>query len=191
VLVTREPGGSPRAEQIRAFLLGGGAKRHGPLAEAVLFSAARADHLEQTIRPALASGTHVLCDRFADSTRAYQGARGALDERVIAMLERVAVDGTEPDLTVILDLPAERGLARAQARRQEKGEGADRFEAEDAGFHEALRQTFLTIAKDAPERCVIVDADGDPVSVQRAVWAAVTERLPELARTPRAAAHVA
>ncbi len=191
VLVTREPGGSPRAEQIRAFLLSGGAKPHGPLAEAVLFSAARADHLQHTIRPALAKGTHVLCDRFADSTRAYQGARGALDERIIAMLERVAVDGTEPDLTLILDLPAERGLARAQARRQERGEGADRFEAEDAGFHEALRQTFLTIAENAPERCVVVDAAGDPESVQRAVWAAVTERLPELARATKAAAHVA
>ena len=113
VVTTREPGGSPRAERIRQSLLSGEAKGFGPFAEALMFSAARMDHLDQTIRPALERGAFVLCDRFADSTRAYQGVLGAVDEALIEKLERAVVDETRPDLTFILDVPADIGLGRA------------------------------------------------------------------------------
>ena len=186
VLVTREPGGSPRAERIRTVLLAGGAKALGPLAEAVLFTAARIDHLERTIRPALQAGTHVLCDRFADSTRAYQGALGSLDESTLSSLERVAVGDTEPNLTLILDLPPEAGLARIRRRQAERGEGADRFEAEGLPFHVALREAFLRIAAGAPRRCVVIDANRNEDAVEAAIWQAVLERLP---RVTGAAAH--
>jgi dTMP kinase len=145
VCVTREPGGSPRAEEIRAALLGGIAKPYGPFAEALLFSAARIDHLDQRIRPALNRGETVLCDRFIDSTRAYQGAAGGLDPAVVAALERVTVGPTRPDLTLILDLDPEAGLARVAARGV--GQGADRFEAEALDFHVRLREAFLAIAR--------------------------------------------
>ncbi len=191
VLVTREPGGSPRAERIRSFLLGGGAKSLGPLAEAVLFSSARMDHLRRTILPALEAGTHVLCDRFADSTRAYQGALGTLDERTLAVLERIAIDGTEPDLTIILDLSPEVGLERIRRRQAERGEGADRFEAEGLTFHAALRDAFVRIAGAAPHRCVVIDASRDQDTVEEAVWTAVRERLPRAATGTETGAHVA
>jgi dTMP kinase len=175
VVATREPGGSPRAERIREVLLRGDAKRFGPLGEAILFCAARADHLEERIRPALARGAFVLCDRFADSTRAYQGALGALDPAVLTALERVVVADTRPDLTLVLDAPAALGLARASARR---GEGdTDRFEAEDRGFHERLRQAFLDIAEQERDRCVIVDASTNPDIVEAAIWGIVESRL--------------
>ena len=190
VLVTREPGGSPRAERIRAFLLDGGAKELGPLAEAVLFSAARMDHLQRTIRPALEAGTHVLCDRFADSTRAYQGALGHLDERTLSILERIAVEGIEPDLTIILDLQPEAGLDRIRRRQTERGEGADRFESEGLEFHSALREAFLKIAKAASHRCVVIDAEQPEDAVEEAIWKAVRERLPQVARRKEAGANV-
>jgi dTMP kinase len=145
VVVTREPGGSPKAEAIRTTVLGGHAKPFGPFAEAVLFSAARADHLDALIRPALARGAYVLCDRFADSTRAYQGALGSLEPNLIRALERAAVGDTRPDLTLILDAPAAVGLARASIRRS--GEDADRFEAEGGGFHEQIRRAFLDLRR--------------------------------------------
>lgn len=176
VVSTREPGGSERAERIRAILLAGGAKPLGRLAEALLFSAARADHLESRIRPALRDGAFVLCDRFADSTRAYQGLDDGLEPEVIASLERIVVDGTRPDLTLILDLPAEAGLARAAARRA-KAETADRFEAEEAAFHDRLRQAFLAIAAAEPERCVVIDAAGTPDAVEERIWAVVEQRF--------------
>src|SRR5690606_35479771 len=122
VVATREPGGAPRAERIRSFLLAGRAKALGPAAEAILFSAARNDHLDTTIRPALARGQWVLCDRFSDSTRAYQGALGDLDPTFLTRLEEVVVGATRPDLTLVLDLPPELGLARAAARRQARSE---------------------------------------------------------------------
>jgi dTMP kinase len=180
VLVTREPGGSPHAEEIRAFILGGHAKHLGPFAEALMFAAARIDHLDQTIVPALRSGTHVLCDRFADSTRAYQGSVGNIDKGLIDRLEKVTLRGVKPDLTLILDLPAEIGLARAGARQARKGEGADRFEEEDISFHQSLRQAYLSIAQAEPERCVVVDANQDPDEVERAIWTALRERLPQM-----------
>ena len=190
VLVTREPGGSPRAERIRSFLLSGQAKAHGPLAEAVLFSVARMDHLERTIRPALAAGTHVLCDRFADSTRAYQGALGQLDGRTLNILERLAVEDTQPDLTVILDLPPEAGLERIRRRQVARGEGADRFESEGLSFHTALREAFLRIAAAAPHRCVVVDATQSEDAVEEAIWRAVWERVPQAAGRPAKSASM-
>jgi dTMP kinase len=191
VLVTREPGGSPRAERIREFLLEGRAKGLGTFTEALLFAAARLDHLEQTIKPALAAGTHVLCDRFADSTRAYQGAMGQVDTTLIAALERVVLDGVEPDVTFILDLPAEIGLSRARLRRENKGESIDRFEAEDRSFHEALRKAFLDIAESAPRRCVVIDAAREQEEVAEDIWAKLRERLPDLTRPAGADADVA
>jgi dTMP kinase len=181
VLVTREPGGSPHAEEIRAFILGGHAKHLGPFAEALLFAAARIDHLDKTIGPALKRGTHVLCDRFADSTRAYQGSLGNIDTRLIDQLEKVTLRGVKPDLTLILDLPAEIGLARAGARQAGKGEGADRFEEEDISFHQSLRQAYLSIARAEPRRCVVINADQDPDEVETAIWAATRGRLPQIA----------
>jgi len=176
--VTREPGGSPRAEEIRAALLDGVAKPYGPFAEALLFSAARIDHLDRLIRPALQRGETVLCDRFIDSTRAYQGAAGGLDPGVIAALERVVVGPTRPDLTLILDLPPEAGLARATARGA--GQKADRFEAEALGFHVRLRDAFLAIARAEPARCAVIDAGRDPDAVEAAIRDAVASRLPDL-----------
>lgn len=181
VLVTREPGGSPHAEEIRAFLLGGRAKHLGPFAEALLFAAARIDHIDNTISPALESGTHVLCDRFADSTRAYQGSLGNIDSVLIQQLEKVTLREIKPNLTLILDLPAETGLARAGARRAGRGEGADRFEEEDISFHRSLRQAYLSIAQAEPARCAVINADQDPDGVEAAIWAAVRERLPQIA----------
>ncbi|WP_230533074.1 dTMP kinase [Microvirga roseola] len=183
VIVTREPGGSPYAEEIRSFLLGGHAKSLGPFAEALLFAAARIDHLDTTIVPALRRGTHVLCDRFADSTRAYQGSLGNIDPALIDNLERITLKGVRPDLTFILDLPAEVGLARAGERRARKGEGADRFEEEHASFHNALRQAYLSIAQADPGRCAVINADQAPDEVEAAIWAALRERLPQLTQT--------
>ena len=176
VVVTREPGGSPGAEALRRVILSGAAAPLGPAGEAVLFSAARIDHIDHTIAPALARGAWVICDRFADSTRAYQGAAGKLDPALIASLERVTVGDVRPDLTLMLDLPPEKGLARAAARRGE-GEAPDRFEREDIAFHRTLRQAFLTIARAEPQRCAVIDADRPPPEVAQAIWACVRDRL--------------
>jgi dTMP kinase len=188
-LSTREPGGSPYAEEIRAFILGGKAKELGPFAEALLFTAARIDHIDRTITPALREDVHVLCDRFADSTRAYQGASGSVEPRLLASLERAALNGLKPDLTLILDLAPEAGLSRANARRAENGEGVDRFEEEGLAFHRKLRETFLSIAKAEPGRCLVIDADQPPDAVESAIWDAVTSRLPRLAGTIARAPH--
>ena len=142
-------------------------------------SAPRASTISTTpIAPALARGAWVICDRFADSTRAYQGAAGKVDPALIASLERVAVGDVRPDLTLILDLPVRKGLARAAARRGPKA-NADRFESEDFAFHETLRQAFLAIARAEPGRCAIIDADKPPQEVAHAIWACVRERLAE------------
>jgi dTMP kinase len=182
VLVTREPGGSPYAEKIRSFILEGHAKRFGPFTEALLFAAARIDHLDRTIEPALKSGTHVLCDRFADSTRAYQGSLGNVDKSLIDSLEKTTLRGVKPDLTFILDLPAEVGLSRAARRRATRGEGADRFEEEDVSFHESLRQAFLSIAQASPDRCAVINADQSPDEVEEAIWTTMRRRLPQLTK---------
>jgi len=186
-VVTREPGGTPRAERIRRSLLAGKAKRFGPFAEALLFSAARIDHLDKVIRPSLARGAFVLCDRFADSTRAYQGALGAVDAALIEALERVVVGDARPDLTLILDVPVEVGLVRASNRRG--GAAADRFEAESGGYHDRLRQAFLGIAEREPNRCAVIDAGRDADAVEADVWRIVEGRLLERAMDVEDKAH--
>lgn len=177
VVATREPGGSPRAELIRAFLLCGDAKPFGPLAETMLFAAARADHVAHTIAPALARGAVVLCDRFIDSTRVYQGAVAGESRERIAALEHIALGSLRPDLTLILDLPAETGLARAAARRDWLGQAPDRFEDESLAFHGRVRDAFLAIAAAEPARCAVVDASGAPDEVAARVREVVRNTL--------------
>jgi len=172
-LPTREPGGSPGAEAIRGLLLGGADERWDAVAEALLLYAARRDHVARVIRPALDRGDWVVCDRFSDSTLAYQGCGRGVPWPELTALHRFALGDFAPDLTLILDLPTQEGLARAVARA---GEG-DRFERLDRGFHERLRQGFLRIAAKDPQRCVLIDAAGDRESVQRAIAAAVMARL--------------
>lgn len=175
VRLTREPGGTPRAEALREALLKGLAKDHGATAETLLFAAARIDHVDALIAPALAQGAWVVCDRFIDSTRAYQGALGQVDAALITALERVSIGAVRPDLTLVLDIPAEIGVARAAARR---GSGVrDRFEAETLAYHRALRTAFLAIAAAEPERCVVIDARDDADAVEARIWAAVETRL--------------
>lgn len=176
-LVTREPGGSPRAEEIRKVLLSGEAKQYGPLGEALLFNVARDSHLELTIRPALTRGRWVICDRFLDSTRAYQGAAGGVPIAVLNALERIVVGQTRPDLTLILDLPPEEGLRRVMERTQAGGDAADRFETMNLAFHQNLRREFLDIAEAEPWRCALIDARRPPDDVAIAVWRVVRERL--------------
>ncbi len=177
VLLTREPGGSPRAEAIREVLLSGQAKEFGPMGEALLFYAARDSHLELTIRPALARGRIVISDRFFDSTRAYQGAAGGVSIGALNALERIVAGSTRPDLTLILDLPPEEGLRRAQARNADDGGKDDRFEVMKLGFHKDLRQEFLEIAKAEPWRCVVIDSTRPPDEVAEKIWSVVCERL--------------
>jgi len=173
VVATREPGGSPGAESIRELVLNGAADRWSPVTETLLMYAARRDHIERVIRPALARGSWVVCDRFADSTRAYQGAAGGADPGLIAAMETYILEDTRPDLTLIFDLPPEIGLQRAVARP-----GAElRFESKGAAFHERLREGFLAIAKAEPDRCVVIPADDAIGAVEAAVWAAVEARL--------------
>ena len=175
-IATREPGGTPHAEALRRVLLAGAGTPLGPAAEALLFSAARIDHLDTLIRPALERGAWVVCDRFSDSTRAYQGALGNLDPRLVRALEQVTLGETRPDLTLILDLPPELGLARASARRK-ASEAADRFEAETLAFHIGLRATFQDIAAAEPQRCVLIDAGCGKAEVAASIWQAIETRL--------------
>lgn len=175
VVLTREPGGSPLAEKLRTLLLSGAVADKGPLAEAILFSAARADHVDRLIRPALEAGRWVLSDRFADSTRVYQGAVGAVPMGQVAALEKLALNGLRPDLTLVLDLPAATGLARANARRG--ADDADRFERDDLAIHEARRRGFLALAKAEPLRVAVIDADAAPEMVAARIWAEVERRL--------------
>lgn len=172
VVTTREPGGSPGAEAIRELLVNGAADRWSPVTETLLMYAARRDHVERVIRPALSRGALVLCDRFADSTRAYQGAGGDAPATLIAALEDHVLAGAVPDLTLILDLPAEIGLRRAETRG-----GAARFESKGLAFHERLRAGYLEIARREPERCVVINADADMDAVAAAVWDTVAKRL--------------
>jgi dTMP kinase len=175
VKLTREPGGSPAAEVIRHILLSGAAKPLGAEAEAMLFAAARDDHLATTIRPALDKGIWVISDRFADSTRVYQGVLGHVDPRLIKRLERIIVGDTWPDLTIVLDVPAEEGLQRAHARR---GDAAvDRFEGENADFHGKLREAYRQLVSSEPGRCVLIDATQPREKVAEQIWSLVNDRL--------------
>jgi dTMP kinase len=176
VIRTREPGGSPGAEALREAILSGLASEFSPAAHALLFAAARVDHLDKTILPALRSGAWVVCDRFADSTRAYQGAAGKLQPCFIADIERLTVGANTPDLTLILDLAPEVGLKRAAKRRQGRGR-PDRFESEDLAFHQTLRRAFLNIAATEPWRCVVIDAGRAEDEVAFDIWSSVETRL--------------
>lgn len=175
VVLTREPGGSTGAEIIRHILLSGIAKPLGAETEAILFAAARDDHVRNTILPALKAGRWVICDRFIDSTRVYQGVLGNVDQRLIRSLERVTVGQAFPELTFILDVPASIGLARAKSRRGQ--ETPDRFEAESLEFHEKLRQAYRTLAAEEPKRCVIMDGRAPRDVVADRIWSIVAERL--------------
>jgi dTMP kinase len=172
VVVTREPGGSPGAEAIRHVLLSGAAEPLGPNMEALLFAAARSDHVEQLIKPALKRGKIVLCDRFVDSSRVYQAD---VDAALLAEIERVSLDGVMPDLTLIFDLDPQEGLQRASERRGR--EQADRFEKETLAIHRRRRQAFLDIARSEPKRCVVIDASADADAVEDAVTEAVFAAL--------------
>ena len=171
IIVTREPGGSPGAEAVRHVLLSGAAEPFGPEMEALLFAAARSDHVEQVIRPAVERGAIVLCDRFLDSSRVYQGVTGNLDPDFMAAVERVAINGMMPDMTLILDLDPAEGLRRATARRG--ADIADRFEKETVEIHQRRRDAYLAIAASEPERCVVIDAAQTPEDVENAITAAV------------------
>lgn len=175
VVLTREPGGSPGAEIIRHVLLSGAAKPLGPEAEAILFAAARNDHVRCTIEPALAAGKWVICDRFADSTRVYQGALGAVDHRLLKALERASIGDLKPELTFVLDVPVEVGQQRATARRE--GSRPDRFEAEKIEAHEKLREAYLALAAAEPDRCVLVDASVDKDVIAKRIWAVIDMRF--------------
>ena len=175
IVLTREPGGSPGAEVIRHVLLSGITKPLGVRTEALLFAAARDDHVRTTIAPALAAGRWVICDRFIDSTRVYQGTLGGLDPKFIRALERVTVGDLKPDLTLVLDVPAEVGLKRAGKRRGQRA--ADRFEAESRSFHEELRRAYRLLAAAEPGRCVLIDATAPKSAVAERIWAIVSERL--------------
>lgn len=172
-LATREPGGSPGAEEIRRLLVEGEPERWTALTETLLLFAARADHIARTIAPALADGRWVVCDRFTDSTYAYQGAARGLAQDIIAHIESIAVGDFKPDLTLVLDLPADEGLTRASTRSHQE----TRYESFDNGFHERLRAAFLDLARQAPQRCVVIDAAGSADKVAARVWAAVAERF--------------
>lgn len=173
VMITREPGGTTGGDQIRELLVNGDTNRWEPLTEALLNYAARHEHLQKVIMPALIAGTWVLCDRFSDSTMAYQGYGHGMNREVIRRLHRLIVGDVTPDLTLIFDMPVELGLERAQSR----GEGEDRYERMGVEFHQRLRDGFLDIAKKDPARCKVVDAAGDMDSVANAVLELVTDRF--------------
>ncbi len=176
VLVTREPGGSPGAEAARHILLSGAAETFGTRMEAILFAAARNDHVEEVIRPALARGTIVLCDRFMDSSRVYQGVTGNLESDYIEALQRIAVNGVVPDCTLILDIPAEVGLGRAR-RRASAIAAPDRFEKEEMQTHEKRREAFLDIAAREPDRCHVIDAQRPEDDIAAEIAGIVDQRL--------------
>ncbi|MFC0632646.1 dTMP kinase [Brevundimonas balnearis] len=173
VIRTREPGGSKGAEDIRGLVVRGDAERWSARTEALLMFAARSDHLERTIRPALERGEWVICDRFADSSRVYQGVAGGLDPDFIEALDEAVVGPDQPDLTLIFDLPVETGLARAGTRAGDE----DRFEGKGAAFHARLAEGFRDLPRRFPGRCVLIDASGDPDAVSARVMAAVEARL--------------
>tara|TARA_R110000868_G_scaffold2321_7_gene17287 strand:+ start:2529 stop:3161 length:633 start_codon:yes stop_codon:yes gene_type:complete len=173
VVVTREPGGTPGAELLREILLTGATDRWSPMTEALLMYAARVDHVERLIAPALRRGAWVLSDRFADSTTAYQGAAGGVPLDRIKLLHQAALGNFKTDLTLILDLNPQTGLQRTLDR----GEDATRFERFDPGFHGRLRRAFLSIADEDPERCLVIDGDQSVDAVLAAALEAVDDRL--------------
>lgn len=179
VVATREPGGTDAGEAIRNLLLNDALGDITPLTEALLFSAARSEHIAKKIAPNLLKGHWVISDRFMDSTRAYQGTQGGLQSETIDTLQQIVVAEHIPDLTILLDLPAEEGLARAQSRHNQSdtANGRDRFEARDLEFHEALRHRFIAIAEEGNRRMEVIDASKGERAVANAVWRAVKRRL--------------
>jgi dTMP kinase len=176
---TREPGGTPKAEAIRSFILQGRSESWGAGAEAVLFASARLDHVNELIAPNLAAGRWVLCDRFHDSTRAYQGLTGGVDDKLIVALEELALNGHTPDLTIVLDMDPEAAFRRVETRAVEDGLAVtgDRFEKEDLVWHRRLRENFLAIARDNPERCVVLSADQSESALEENIWQIVSTRF--------------
>ena len=179
---TREPGGTPKAEAIRSFILQGRSESWGAGAEAVLFAAARLDHVTKLIAPNLRQGTWVLSDRFHDSTRAYQGLTGGVDDKLIDALETLALDGHAPDLTIILDMDPVAAFKRVADRAIEDGLAltGDRFEKEELDWHIRLRDGFLAIARREPDRCVVISAAQSEDALEAAIWDVVSRRFPEL-----------
>ncbi|MCI5043293.1 MAG: dTMP kinase [Aquisalinus sp.] len=176
VLTTREPGGAPQAEQVRQLLVTGDTDNWTDISECLLMNAARAEHLARTIRPALDAGKTVLCDRFMDSTRAYQGGAGGIDMSSLLQIEAAVVGSTIPDLTLIFDLPVAAGLERARVRG-----GEDRFEKKGVKYHEKVRASFLSIAKNEPERCRVINADQSPDNVSMEMVSCIEAWLAERA----------
>lgn len=188
VVRTREPGGTPKAEAVRAFILQGRSESWGSGSEAVLFAAARLNHVNELIAPNLAAGKWVISDRFHDSTRAYQGLTGGVDDKLIAALEQLALDGHAPDLTIVLDMDPEIAFRRVAQRALEDGLAltGDRFEKEDIEWHKRLRDSFLAIARANPQRCVVISAEQSEDALEAAIWAVVSEKFPEVAGRARA-----
>ena len=180
---TREPGGTPQAEAIRAFILQGRSESWGAGAEAVLFAAARLDHVNQLIGPNLDAGRWVISDRFADSTRAYQGLTGGVDPKLIEGLEVLALNSRKPDLTIILDMDPVAAFQRVGNRETEAALVAtgDRFEKEDLDWHIKLREAFLAIATAHPERCVVIPAAQNEEALEQEIWDTIVRRFPEIA----------
>jgi dTMP kinase len=179
---TREPGGTPKAEAIRAFILQGRSESWGPGSEAVLFAAARLDHVNQLIAPSLKSGKWVISDRFHDSTRAYQGLTGGVDDKLIRGLEELALNGNRPDLTIVLDMDPEVAFKRVNDRELEGAlqQTGDRFEKEDLDWHRRLRDSFIAIANANKDRCVLIPAGQTEEALEQEIWDTMTRRFPEL-----------
>ena len=172
VVVTREPGGTPEGQEIRNLLVSGDKDKWSPLSETLLILADRAAHLERVIRPALAEGKYVVCDRFFDSTKAYQGVAGGLGLDVIHNLQQPVLGTTLPDFTLLLDIDPEKGLRRAQERG-----GELRFESKTLAYHRTLRNAFLDFAAQEPDRIFVIDADRDVEAVSADILAILDERL--------------
>jgi len=174
VLQTREPGGTPGAEEIRNILVSGNPQSWSPIADALLMSAARDDHLQRRIIPGLEDGQFVICDRFYDSTTAYQGVAGGVDSELLEILKKHVVGKYTPDLTLVFDLDPKIGLARAN----ERGIGIeDRFEAKGMAYHKNIRRAFLEIAQNSPKRCAVVDASQSIEDIETLVWQIVSDRF--------------
>jgi len=172
-LITREPGGSQFAEQIRALILDAASAAHSVLSETLLFYAARADHLDKLIRPALEEGRWVVCDRFSDSTRVYQNMVGGLPLKVFETLEAMVVSTTRPDLTLVLDVAAETGLKRIGARPR-TGPLSDAFEKRELAYHQRLRDGFAALTRMEPQRCLLIDGARETAAIAADVWSHVS-----------------
>ena len=178
---TREPGGAPGAEEIRTMVLTGEVDRWTPMTEVLLYTASRSDHVERVIVPSIESGKWVLCDRFADSSVAYQGAGRGVGVQRVKDLQNLVLDDLKPDLTLILDIPIEVGLDRAMSREGDKAVKEDRIERMGKSLHEQSRDVFMEIAKEEPDRCVVVDANKTIEELQQGLRAIIVDRFGPIA----------